>query len=177
MTVNVSALLIQQVLCTWRVVQVSQWLCVFIVFCEFFLVCFVVDLDILFAGDLRHQFSRSAWGFCLEDLLVHACICRAWVMAIDASLTVIVVVGWVSLWYSWRPHNVLVVFVGKVALWLWGWSPWLSLSLLRSAHLVSAFVHHNDCIDCIDCNLWWHLLHPLQLAMALLPAVARCNCA
>jgi hypothetical protein len=32
----------------------------FIVFCKFFIACFVVDLNILVAGDQRHELARSA---------------------------------------------------------------------------------------------------------------------
>jgi hypothetical protein len=56
-----SALLVQQVLHTWCIAQVSHG-CVFIVFCKFFIV-WCVDLNVLIAGDLRHVFSQSAWGF------------------------------------------------------------------------------------------------------------------
>ncbi len=40
-----------------------MWLHFFIVFCKFFIVCFDAELNVLVAGDLRHEFAWSAWGF------------------------------------------------------------------------------------------------------------------
>ncbi len=95
--------------------------------------CFLSHVLLLFLTFL----SREIWGmnmlnlpevYCLEDLLIVVCIRHAFVVAIDAPLTKIVVPGWVSLWYSQRPHNSFVTFIGKAALWLQGSLPRLSLS-------------------------------------------------
>ncbi len=34
-----------------------------LILCEFFIECFVVVLDVLVAGDLRHEYALSTWGF------------------------------------------------------------------------------------------------------------------
>ncbi len=39
------------------------WLYFLLFFCKFFMVCFVVDLNVVVAGDLRHEFAQFAWGF------------------------------------------------------------------------------------------------------------------
>ncbi len=113
----------------------------------------------------------------LEDLLFLGCVSCTCVAVLDAPLMMIVVAGWVLLWNSQRPHDVFVAFVGKAALWLQGWLPWLSSSCSRVACLVSALVLHNDSIDCVHHDHWWLWLCPLQSTMMLLPVVACCNCA
>ncbi len=79
---------------------------------------------------------------------------RTGVAAIDTPATIIVVARWVSLWYSRRPHNALVVFVGKAALWHWGgggllpWPPSLRsrcLSCKALASLVENDIHSTRC--------------------------------
>ncbi len=119
--------LVQWVSRAWRVALVSRGL---------FIYCF-------FASSLSRVFllfsmflSWEIWGMNmpnlpevprLEDLLVIGCVFCPCITAIDAPLTMIVVAGWVLSWYSWRPHDAFVAFVGKATLWLQGWSPWLSL--------------------------------------------------
>ena len=44
----------------WRKCHMAVF---FIVFCEFIIACFVVVLDVLVAGDLRHEYAQSTWGF------------------------------------------------------------------------------------------------------------------
>ncbi len=83
---------------------------------------FFVVLGVLVAGDLKHEYAQSAWGFLFRGP-PGCCVCRACIMAIDAPLTIIVVAGWVSLWYSQRPHDAFVAFVGEAALWLCHGSP------------------------------------------------------
>ncbi len=56
------ASLVQRVSRAWRVAQVSRG-CFFIVVHEFFISCFIVVLDVLVAGDLRHEYAQSSWGF------------------------------------------------------------------------------------------------------------------
>jgi hypothetical protein len=36
------------------------WLYFLLFFCKFFMVCFVVDLNVVVAGDLRHEFAQFA---------------------------------------------------------------------------------------------------------------------
>ena len=108
--------------------------------------------------------AQSAWGFHLEDLLVHGCVCCAWIEVIDTSVTMIVIAGWVLLWYSQCPHNALVAFVNNAALWLQGWLPRTSLLLLRSS-----------ICKCFGTSQWWHSLHPLQSMMALIALIAIGN--
>ncbi len=124
-----SALSIKQVLCVWPMAQLSRG-CVFLLF-------FAVSLLHVLLLILTFS-SREIWGMNrpnlpevsrLEDLLVLGCICCTCVMAIDSPLTMIVIVGWVLLWYSQCPHNAFIAFVGEAALWLQGWLPQLSLSL------------------------------------------------
>ena len=103
---------------------IVTWLLFFIVLHEFFILCFVVVLNVLITGDLRHEYAQSA---CLEDLLIVVCVRPASVAAIDAPLKMIVVAGWVLLWYSQCPHDSFVAFIGKTALWLRGSLPRLSL--------------------------------------------------
>ncbi len=103
------------------------WLYFLLVSCKFFITCFVVVLDILVVGDLRHEYAQSAWGFLFRGpprYWMHLLrLCRSnW-----CSLMMIVIVGWVLLWYSWCLHDAFVGFVGKAALWFRGWSPQLSL--------------------------------------------------
>ncbi len=68
------ASLVQRVLRAWCVAQLSRG-CFFIVLHKFFILCFVVVLDVLVTGDLRHEYAQSAWGllfrgppdFCLRS--------------------------------------------------------------------------------------------------------------
>jgi hypothetical protein len=69
---------------------IVTWLLFFIVLHKFFILCFVVVLNVLITGDLRHEYAQSA---CLEDLLIVVCVRRASVAAIDAPLKMIVVAG------------------------------------------------------------------------------------
>ncbi len=54
--------LIQRVSHMWRMAQLSRG-CFFFVAHKFFISCFVVVLNVLIAGDLRHEYAQSAWGF------------------------------------------------------------------------------------------------------------------
>ncbi len=60
-----------------------------------------------------------------------SCLHCACIATIDAPMTIIVVSGWVSLWYSQWPQDALVLFVGEASLWLWGWLPQPSALHLR----------------------------------------------
>ncbi len=40
-----------------------MWLHFLLFLCEFIIACFVVVLDILVAGDLRHEYAQFTWGF------------------------------------------------------------------------------------------------------------------
>ncbi len=145
---------------------------------EFFIACFIVVLDVLVAGDLRHEYAQSAWGFLLRGL-PGCCVCCACIAAIDAPLTMIVDVGWVLLWYSQRLHIASVVFVGKAALWLCHGFPcrirrtlvlWTLLCFTMRALIASIairygynHVHHN-----------WQWCHCLLLLVATVPSSDAC---
>ncbi len=101
----------------------------------------------------------------LVDLLVIGCICRACTMAIDTLLTMIVVVRWVLLWYSQRPHDTFVAFVGKAALWL--------PRLIATALLV--VLEERLSCERFGASQWWRQLHPLQSVMALIMPIAIGN--
>ncbi len=94
---------------------------------------------------------------CLGGLLVHGGNHHTCIAVIEAPVTIIVVAGWVSLWYSWRPQNALVAFVGKAALWLQGWLPRPSSSRVRG-------------LSCerFGASQWWPWFCSLQLVMALM---------
>ncbi len=155
---QLSSWLVQQLLHMTCGVRVKTALFFFFFACKFLFVCFVV-YPMFVAGDLGHEFSWSAWGFLRR--VSSSCIHRACIVAIDAPVTVIVVAGWVSLWYSQGPLGTLVAFVGKAALWLWGRLPRLSLSCLRG-------------LSCehFGASWLWRWLHQLQLVMALIASIA-----
>ncbi len=86
------------------------WLHFLLFLCKFFITCFIVVLDVLVAGDLRHECAQSAWGFLFRGP-PGCCVRRACVTVIDAPLMVIVITGWVLSWYSRCSHNAFVAFV------------------------------------------------------------------
>ncbi len=121
-----SALLVQRVSRTWRVAEVSRG-CMFLLFFTSsslrVLLLFLMFLPQEIWGMNMPNLPEVSY---LEDLLVIGCVCCTCVAAIDAPLTMIIIAEWVLLWYSWCPHDAFVVFIGKAALWLQGWSPQLS---------------------------------------------------
>ncbi len=100
------------------------WLYFLLFLCKFFITCFIVVLSVVVAGDLRHEYAQSAWGFLFRGNR-DCCICPTCIAAIDAPLTMIVIAGWVLLWYSQRSHDAFVTFVWQGRLVA---SPRLSLS-------------------------------------------------
>jgi hypothetical protein len=141
----------------WCMAYVSQQIHV-IFACEFFFLCFIVDPTFV-AGYLGHEFALSAWGF--PHRVFPSCVCCACVAVIDAPVRIIVVMGWVLLWYSWRPHNTLVLFVGEAALRLWGWLPWPSSLHLRSS----------SC-ERFGASQWWCWSSLSQSVTALIASIA-----
>ncbi len=127
-------------------------------FCLRVLFCILIVDPTFIAGDLGHEFAQSAWDF--PRRVSPSCIHCACVVAIDAPVTIIVIMGWVSLLYSGRPHNALVAFVSKATLWLWGWLPWPSLLQLRG-------LSHER----FGASQWWCWSRPLQLVMALIASI------
>ncbi len=109
----------------WRKCHMAEF---YLLFCTSSLSHFVLISTFLLPEIWGMNMPNLPEVFCLEDLLVLGCVHHACVTAIDAPLTMIVVVGWVLLWYSQCPHNAFVAFIGKAALWLQGWLPWHSLS-------------------------------------------------
>ncbi len=74
----------------WRKCHVAAFS---IVLHKFFISCFVVVLNVLVTGDLRHEYAQSARGFLFRGPPDCCCVCRASVAAIDALLTMIVGAG------------------------------------------------------------------------------------
>ncbi len=142
----------------WRVAFVSLRLLFFVLLASSVFVCFVVNPTFV-AGDLGHEFALSAWGFPLRVSPFY--IRSTCVAAIDAPVMIIVVAGWVLLWYSQRPHNALVAFVGEATLWLWNLLPQHFLSRLRGS----------SC-ERFGASQWWHWSCPSQLVMALITSIA-----
>ncbi len=105
--------------------------------------------------------ERTTLDSCAGRQNVAVCVCRARFATIDALAAIILVVVWVSLWYSQRPHYALVAFVNKAVVWLWGWLPQPSLLQLRD----SSCEH-------FGISWWLRWLRPLRLAMALFVSIA-----
>ncbi len=173
-----SALLIQWVLHAWRVAQVSHG-CIFIVFCKFFTACFVVVLNVLVAGDLRHEHAQSTWGFLfrgppgswLHSLHLHHSNWRflwQWLLSWDEYLCDTHDVLMTPLLRSLaRPpcgskancHSSPCCIRGMLVSWaLWRFT---MMALNKSIAISDGF------------DFWLHLL---QLAMASLPVAACRNC-
>ncbi len=123
-----------------------------------FFVCFVVDPTSIM-GDQGHEFAQSAWAFPCKASPSY--VCCACIVVIDTPMPIIVVAGWVMLWYSQCPHDALVAFVGKTTLWLQGWLPWPSSSRLRG-------LSHER----FGASRWWHWSRPSQSVMALTASIA-----
>ncbi len=144
----------------------------------FFITCFIVVLNVLVAGDLRHEYAQSAWGFLFRGP-PGCCVCHACIAAIDAPLTMIVVAGWVLWWYSWRSHNAFVAFVSKAALWLHYsspccirrmlvlWALWCFTMMMPIASIVIS-----DGFDCAHRNWQWY--HWLLLLVTTVPSSNAC---
>ncbi len=145
---------------------------------KFFIACFVAVLNVLVAGDLRHEYAQSAWGFLFRGP-PGCCVCCACIVAIDAPLTMIVIVGWVLSWYSQRSHDAFVTFVGKAALWLCHssprcirrtlvlWALWCftMMALIASIAISDGFNHAHR-------NWWW--CRCLLLLVTTVPSYDTC---
>ena len=115
----------------------------------------------------------------LPDLLKASCQGRAFclsqrtgVAAIDTAMTIVVViVGWVLLWCSQRPLDVLVVLIGKATCGFKADRHSLPRHV-QGACFARALMPHGDGIDRVHPNWWSPYLRPLQLVMASLPVVA-----
>ncbi len=165
------------VVCMTRGTSVT-WLNFLLFLREFFIACFLVVLDILVAGDLKHEYAQSAWDFLFRGP-PGCCVLRACVAAIDAPLMMIVVMGWVSSWYAQRPHNTFVMFVGKAALWLCHGSPHhirrtlISWALWRFTMMaLIASITISDGFDHAHCNWQWGCC--LLLLVATVPSSNAC---
>jgi hypothetical protein len=172
-----SALLVQQVSCTLCMAQVSCGCMFLLFFHKFFIACFVAFLDVLVAGDLRHEYAQSAWGFpfrgppgyWLRSLRLR---CGNWCSFDNdchSGMSIVVILTTSSrrlCCVHWQGRLVTLRLIAPTL-----------LIALEELSLESAFVHHNDGIDCIRGNWWWLLSCPSQFAMLLLPVVACCDCA
>ncbi len=144
-----------------------------LLFFNFFIACFVVVLNVLVKGDLRHEYAQSTWGFlfgwplgyCLHSLCLRRgnwcsfyndCCCG---MSIIMILTT----------SSWRLCCVCHLVAPR---------------LIATALLIAL----GECSSCerFGASQWWRWLRPLQSVMASIvpiaigdgvPVVACCNCA
>ncbi len=108
--------------------------------------------------------KRMTGGSCSGWQNVTVCVRCARLVTIDAPAGIVVIAMWVLLWYSRHPHNSLVAFVGKAALWLWGWLPQSSL-----LHLIDSSCEH------FGASQWLRWSCPLQLVMAFSAFIAIGN--
>jgi hypothetical protein len=176
----------QSIVCVARPVSVARmtrgtsvtWLHFLLFLHEFFIACFIVVLNVLIVGDLRHEYAQSAWGFLFRGP-PGCCVRHACIAVIDAPLTMIVGAGWVSLWYSRRSHDAFVAFVGKAALWLCHgslcrirrtlvlWALWrfTMMALIASIAISDGF-------DCAHRN--WRWRHCLLLLGTTVPSSNAC---
>jgi hypothetical protein len=130
----------------------------FMFFCKFFIAYFVVVLNVLIAGDLRHEYAQSAWGFLfrgppgywLHSLRLHRgnwcsfdndCCCRM-------NIVVILMMS------SWRLYCVC------------RWGRLVAPRLIATALLV-ALEERSSC-EHFGASQWWHQLGSLQSVMALI---------
>ena len=142
--------------------------------CCLFLLIVFVDPGARVVGDPGHDLpyllEASCWG------MASCLFWRTGIAAIDAPATIIVVVQWVLSWYSQRPHNALVVFVGKAALWHQGrllpWPPLLRASWSSQEALASLVENDIDSADIaiggdgvIDCRCLLQLCLVLTLTL------------
>ncbi len=141
------------------------WLYFLLFFCKFCNVCFVVVLDILIMGDLRHEYAQSAWGFLFRGppgyWLHSSCLRRGDWCFFDndcchgMSIVVILTMS------SWR--LCCICWQGRLV------APWL----IATALLV-ALEGHSSCKH-FGASQWWHQLRPLQSLMALIVPIAIGN--
>ncbi len=172
------ALLVQRVSRAWRMAQVSRGCIFYCFFASFLSRVFLLFLMFL-SWEMRHEYAQSSWGFLFRGPPGY-CVCRTCVAAIDAPLTMIVVAGWVSSWYSRCPHNAFVAFVGKAALWLCRGSPccvrrllisWVLWRFTIMASIVSIAI--SDGFNCAHPDWQWHRC--LLLLVATVPIYNTCN--
>ncbi len=93
-TRQLNLLLVQRLSRAWHVAYITRLLFFhFFVACKFFFACFVVDPTFV-VGDQGHEFARSAWGFPFS--LLPGCVRCTRIVAVDAPVTIIVVMEGVS---------------------------------------------------------------------------------
>ncbi len=159
----------QSIVCVARPASVARvthgasamWLHFLLFLCKFFIACFIVLLNVLVAGDLRHEYAQSTWGFLLRGPPGY-CVCCTCITVIDAPLMMVVIKGWVLSWYSQRSHDAFVAFIGKAALWFCHGSPcrirrmlvlWALLRFTMMALIASIAI--SDGFDCAHRNWLW----------------------
>ncbi len=151
------ASLVQWVSRVWRVAQVSRG-CFFIVVHKFFISCFVVVLDVLITGDLRHEYAQSAWGFLFRgppDFCLHSsCFCRG---------------NWRSFDNDCRCGMSIVVILTTSSLLhcrvCW-WGRLVAPSLIATTLLVKLAGRLSR--ERFGASQWWHWLRPLRSLIALI---------
>ncbi len=142
--------------------------CIFIVFfCKFFIACFVVVLDVLVAGDLRHKYSQSTWGFPLSGpsgyWLRLSCLHHGNWHPVDddccREMSIVVILttsSWCLCCICWQGclvasevdcHCPSCQVRGTLVLWaLWHFTMMASI----------ASIAISNGFDCAHCYWWWH---------------------
>ncbi len=142
-----------------------MWLCFFIVFCEFFITCFVVDFGILVAGDLRHEFAQSAWGFMFRGP--------------PGSWLHLSHLRWGNQYFCDGDccHGMSIVMILTRPWWclccICWWGHLVAPRLIATALLI-ALGGCSFC-ECFVTSQWWRQLLPSQSMMALIVSVVIGN--
>ncbi len=139
-----------------------RWLHFLLFFCKLFIACFVVVLDVLVAGDLRHEHAQSTWGFPFRGppgywlRLLHL-RCSNWCSFDDdcSCKMSIVVIFTTSSW-----HLCCICWQGCL----------VAPMLIATALLIAL----GECSSCerFGASQWWRRLHPLRSVMASIVPIA-----
>ncbi len=138
------------------------WLYFLLFFCKFFITCFVVVLTVLIAGDLRHEYAQSAWGFPFRGppgywLHLLRLRCGDWCSFDNdchCGMSIIVILAMPS-WRLCHVHQ-----QGRL----------VAPRLIAMALLIAS--EERLSCECFGASQWWHWLHPLQSVMALIVPIA-----
>ncbi len=138
------------------------WLYFLLFFCKLFIACFVVVLDVLVAGDLRHEYAQSTWGFPFRGppgywLHLSHLRCSDW-RSFDndcrcgmSAVVILTTSSWRLCCIRWRGR--------------------LVAPRLNTMALLVGLEEHSSC-ECFGASQWWHWLRPSQSVMALFVPVA-----
>jgi hypothetical protein len=141
------------------------WLYFLLFFGEFFIACFVVVLNVLVAGDLRHEYAQPTWGFPFRgppgSWLRLSCLhCGNWCSfdndcCCRKSIVVILTMSWWCLCcVCWRGRLVAPRLIPTALL--------IALEARSSRERFSA-------------SQWWHQSCPLWSVMALIVPIVIGN--